>query len=296
MTFSIVAGCGAAYGVAVASKFIAVGAVVPAAVGDVGAVATQSFAKVSYKADTLALLRAGANAAQAVARVTSADPLRESRQLGVVGPTGAATFTGAECFAWAGGVVGGSGDPTDPRGRYAIQGNILAGPEVVDEMERAWLSSAGMPLARRLLAALLAGDAAGGDSRGRQGAALYVVEPGGGYDECGVLVDLRVDDHPQAPQELARLLELNDLYFGGPEDVEPLQGALAQEVGRRLAQLGHHGADVLVALADWAGVENFEMRLTPEGIDAKVLAALRHATDEPPGRHTGATWASGAPG
>ena len=277
MTFSIVAGAGTAYGVAVASKFLAVGSVVPAALPGVGAVATQSFAKVSYKADSLSLLKAGASADDVVARITAADPLRETRQVGVVGAQSAATFTGAECNAWAGGVTG--GDATD--GWYAAQGNILVGPEVVAEMERAWLASSGMPLARRLLAALLAGDAAGGDSRGRQGAALYVVEDGGGYDACGVVVDLRVDDHPRAAEELARLLDLNDLYFGPPEDVQPLEGTLADEVADRLRHLGYGlepGSDVATALADWAGVENYELRLTPDGIDGRVLAALRAAT------------------
>ncbi len=275
MTFSIVAGGGTAYGVAVASKFLAVGSVVPAAIPGVGAVATQSYAKVSYKNDALALLRAGATATDAIARVTAADPLRETRQVGVVGPRGAATFTGSECHAWAGGLTG--GDEAD--GWYAVQGNILTGAEVVSAMEAAWLASRGMPLARRLLAALLAGDEAGGDSRGRQGAALYVVEAGAGYDGCGVVVDLRVDDHPQAAREVARLLDLNDLYFGGPEDVQPLTGPLADEVGARLSRLGHTGA-IHDALADWAGVENYELRLTPDGIDALVLTALRRATGD----------------
>ncbi len=278
MTFSIVAGTGTAYGVAVASKFLAVGSVVPAAVADVGAVATQSFAKVSYKADALGLLAAGASAPDSIARITAADPGRETRQVGVVGRCDAATFTGAECMDWAGGVAGGD----ESAGRYAIQGNILAGPQVVAEMERAWHAAEGMPLARRLLAALLAGDAAGGDSRGRQGAAIYVVDVAAGYDECGVVVDLRVDDHPQAATELARLLDLNDLYFGAPEDVQPLTGALGNEVRERLARLGHTGsadaAGLDGALGDWAGIENYELRLVPGGIDAKVLAALRAAT------------------
>ena len=223
------------------------------------------------------MLKAGASADDVVARITAADPLRETRQVGVVGAGGAATFTGAECNAWAGGVAG--GDATD--GWYAAQGNILVGAEVVADMERAWLASSGMPLDRRLLAALLAGDAAGGDSRGRQGAALYVVEVGGGYDECGVVVDLRVDDHPHAAEELARLLDLNNLSFGGPEDVQPLEGALADEVADRLRHLGYDtepGSDIATALADWAGVENYELRLTPDGIDGRVLAALRAAT------------------
>ncbi len=282
MTFSIAATDGTAAGVAVASKFLAVGSVVPAARlsadGDsgprlVGAVATQAMAKWSYRADALDLLSAGGDAASAVAEVTAADDGREHRQLGVVGMDSQATYTGSECMTWAGGRSG-----ADASGRYAIQGNILVGEQVVADMERAWLDSAGRPFARRLLATLLAGDAAGGDSRGRQGAAIYVVAPGAGYDASGVLVDLRVDDHPDATQELARLLDLNDLYFGTAEDVQPLTGDLATEVGERLARLGHTGP-VAEALEEWAGVENYEMRMTPDGIDAKVLAALRRATD-----------------
>ncbi len=274
VTFSIVGAQGAAYGVAVASRFLAVGAVVPVAEVGVGAVATQSAAKWSYRADCLHLLAAGASAQEAVARVTGADSLREQRQLGVVGAAGSASFTGRECHPWAGGVAGGSAAD----GWYAIQGNILVGSAVVEAMERAWRAGIGMPLERRLLTALLAGDAAGGDRRGRQGAALYVVADGAGYDGSGVVVDLRVDEHPQAASELARLLDLNDLYFGSPQDVTPLQGGLADEVRERLARLGHHADDVHRALADWAGVENYEMRLTPDGIDARVLAALRTAT------------------
>ncbi|MBK8757240.1 MAG: DUF1028 domain-containing protein [Actinomycetales bacterium] len=275
MTFSIVAGQGTAYGVAVASKFLAVGAIVPAAAPGVGAVATQSFAKVSYKADSLALLRAGADATDALTRLTAADGLRETRQVGIVGAQSAATFTGTECLPWAGGVSG--GDDTD--GRFAIQGNVLVGPEVVAAMHAAWEHTTGMPLARRLLAALLAGDDAGGDRRGRQGAALYVVDVGAGYDECGVVVDLRVDDSPTAAQDIARLLDLNDLYFGGPEDLSPLEGELAAEVRDRLAILGYRHTEVDEALAEWAGVENYEMRLLPGQIDGKVLAALRRTTD-----------------
>ena len=284
MTFSIVATDGTAAGVAVASKFLAVGSVVPTARlttparnGDrarlVGAVATQAMANWSYRKDALDLLAAGQDAAAAVAQVTAADEDRAHRQLGVVGPDSQATYTGPECMTWAGGRSGADAD-----GRYAIQGNILVGEEVVAEMERAWLTSAGMPLARRLLAALRAGDAAGGDSRGRQSAALYVVSAGEGYDGSGVLADLRIDDHPDPVSEVVRLLDLNDLFFGGPQDVQPLTGALGDEVSARLARLGHTGA-VDEALAEWAGVENYEMRMVPDGIDAKVLAALRSATD-----------------
>ncbi len=281
MTFSIVGQVGEGFGVAVASKFPFVGAVVPQARPGVGAVATQAMARVGYRSVALDSLSSGGDAAAAVLACTSPDAERAHRQLGVVGVDSQATFTGASCIAWAGGVSGREGT-----GGYAIQGNILTGPEVVEAMEAAWLGSAGGSLTARLLAALLAGDAAGGDSRGRQGAALYAVLPGAGYDHCGVLADIRVDDHPDAPLELARLVRLNDLVFGGPEDVLPWTGeggraggasALADEVRRRLAELGFHG-ELMRALADWAGAANYEMRLSPDGIDTKVLAALREAT------------------
>lgn len=257
-----------------ASKFLGVGSVVPAAEPGIGAVATQSFAKWSYRADSLALLRAGVAATEVLTRVTAADALRETRQLGVVGARGAASYTGAECLDWAGGVSGGDDDD----GWFAIQGNVLTGPEVIEAMRQGWVDGAGMPLPHRLVAALLAGDAAGGDRRGRQGAALYVVQPGAGYDGSGVVADLRVDDHPDASRELARLLDLNDLYFGAPERVRPLVGPLADEVRDRLARLGHTTTDLAGALSDWAGIENLEMRLTSEGIDARVLEHLRAAT------------------
>ena len=273
MTFSIVASFGDALGVAVASKFLAVGSVVPAARVGVGAVATQALAKVSYKDDALSLLAQGAPPDAVVAQLTGADEGREQRQLGIVTPGGQASFTGSECMSWAGGVTG-----RDETGGYAIQGNILAGEQVVQEMQRAWLEAAHLPFPTRLVHALLAGDRAGGDRRGRQSAALYAVRPGAGYDASGVLADLRIDDHPEAPQELARLLDLNELYFGGPTSVLPLEGGLLTEVTERLARLGRTQADVHVALADWAGAENYETRLTPEGIDARVLQALREAT------------------
>jgi len=273
MTFSIVAQVGDALGVAVASKFIAVGSVVPAARLGVGAVATQAFAKVSYKADVLDLLAAGSTPADALATVTGADEGRATRQVGIVTATGQVTYTGEECNAWAGGRTG-----RDATGGYAIQGNILVGAQVVDQMEDAWLASPHLPVAARLMHALMAGDRVGGDRRGRQSAALYVVAPGAGYDNGGVLADLRVDDHPDAPTELARLLDLNDLYFGPPSNVMPLAGPLGDEVRKRLSSLGRDQADVMEALADWAGEANFEMRLSPEGIDARVLQALREAT------------------
>ena len=272
MTFSIVARSadGAEYGVAVASKFLAVGAAVPAAEAGVGAVATQSYANLAYRPDGLALLREGHSAREALDRLTGADELRDQRQAGIVAATGpGASFTGAECFPWAGGAVGDG---------YSIQGNILAGPEVVAAMERAYLSTGVTePLSRRLLTALLAGDRAGGDRRGRQSAALLVVTPGGGYGGgSDVLVDLRIDDHGDPVPELGRLLDLHDLYFGRPDpaDCTPLEGALAEQVRTLLAAKGFQAPDLDKALADWASVENLEERLVPGRIDPLVLAQL----------------------
>src|SRR5262245_37018709 len=180
MTFSIVARSadGTSFGVAVASKFLAVGAAVPAAAAGVGAIATQSYANLAYRPDGLALLAEGRSAALTLEMLTSADEKRETRQAGIVDANGtAATFTGSECQPWAGGVVGDG---------YAIQGNILVGPAVVEAMESAWLRSArGAPLTRRLLAALSAGDQVGGDRRGRQSAALLVGTPEGGAGGVG---------------------------------------------------------------------------------------------------------------
>lgn len=271
MTFSIVARSadGTAHGVAVASKFLAVGAAVPAAEAAVGALATQSYANLAYRPQGLALLRTGVTAQGVVDGLTAADPGRAQRQLGVVGRSGeGATYTGDGCHAWAGGLAGDG---------YAIQGNILTGPEVVEAMRDAWLASdPRMPLASRLLAALRAGDAAGGDSRGRQSAAVLVVAPGQGYGGTSdVLVDLRVDDHPEPCTELARLLDIHELYFGkpDPDTLLPLEGELAAEVRRLLNAADQSNVDE--ALAGWAGVENLEERMVLGKIDPVVLRHLR---------------------
>jgi uncharacterized Ntn-hydrolase superfamily protein len=209
MTFSIVATDGSSWGVAVASRFLAVGAAVPAARIGAGAIATQSYANLTYRPDGLALLDAGRSAQETLEALTAADDQREQRQAGIVDATGlAATFTGRECHDWAGGVTGDG---------YAIQGNILTGPDVLAEMERAWLAdNPYVALARRLLAALVAGDEAGGDSRGRQSAAVLVVSPSGGYGGSDVTMDLRVDDHERPIPELLRLMDLHDTIFAPP--------------------------------------------------------------------------------
>lgn len=280
MTYSIVAANAdrSEFGVAVASKFLAAGAVAPAARAATGALATQSWANTRYKASGLAMLSGGATAQETVDALIAPDEDREKRQLGVVDARGgAATYTGAGCGDWAGGVAGDG---------YAIQGNILAGSRVVALMEEAWLGSdPAEPLARRLLAALTAGDAAGGDSRGRQCASVYVVGDAGTYGGDDVVVDLRVDDHPDPVCELARLLDIHAMLFGRPDPKEllDLEGELAAEVRSLLGLRGYIAADVSTAeldrvLATWGGMENLEARLVPGRMDPVVLAHLRRTS------------------
>jgi uncharacterized Ntn-hydrolase superfamily protein len=278
MTFSIVAWDPKAqpspeWGVAVASKFLAVGAVVPWLRADVGALATQALANLSYGPDGLALLAAGNDAATTVEKLTSADEDREDRQLGVVDRNGtAASFTGSSCFDWAGGKIGDG---------YCCQGNILAGPEVVAAMAKAFESTDG-ELGSRLLAALAAGDQEGGDRRGRQSAAINVVREGGGYGGgIDVVVDLRVDDHPDPIPELDRLYRLQGLYFPHPDSLEfvDIDIPLADEL-RRLLGLAASGSgyddELKQALFRFVGTENLEERWIEEArIEKAVLDFLR---------------------
>jgi uncharacterized Ntn-hydrolase superfamily protein len=272
MTFSVVGidETSGSWGVAVASKFLAVGAVVPWGRAGAGAIATQASANLSYGPDGLDLLADGLPADEVVARLTGADDGRAHRQLGVVDSSGrAATYTGESCLDWAGGLAGDG---------FAVQGNILAGPHVVEAMAEAWKGAAGQPLERRLFAALTAGDQAGGDRRGRQGAALRVWRAGAAYG--GVLdiaIDLRVDDHQAPVEELGRLVDLHELYFGKPDPATllPLEGELAAEVSARLAALGYRADELSEALDTWAGTENFEERLVPGKLDPVILDQLR---------------------
>jgi uncharacterized Ntn-hydrolase superfamily protein len=290
-TFSIVAADPKTgqIGVAVQSKFPAVGAIVPAARAGAGAVATQAMGNVRWKKEALDLLAQGLPAAEVVKRLTAADPQREERQLGVVDAKGnAATFTGAKCFDHASGITGQG---------YAVQGNILTGRATVEAMARAYEAArdAGKPLAERLLLAIEAGAAAGGDRRGQESAALLVVRPGGGYiGGDDVWIDLRVDDAKAPIAELRRLYaEVHQYYFGETTERVKVDAALQGELSDGLTALGFlKGAagaaaapgltpPLRQALEDWMGWENLEGRIKPgEVVDGLVLRHLRRQVAE----------------
>jgi len=273
-TYSIVA-CdleAGQWGVATPSKFLAVGSVVPWAEAVVGAVATQSYANPRYGPDGLALLRDGLSAEQAVARLTEADDGRDQRQLGIVdGRGGAATYTGSGCHAWAGGRIGHC---------FAAQGNILVSGETVDALAETFEATAGKPLAERLLDCLAAAQAAGGDKRGQQSAALLVVEKDAGYAGLtDTLVDLRVDDHAHPIEELRRLYGIHQALFGRTprEEWVEVDDGLATELRERLGRLGFD-EEWPAAFVRWSGSENLEERVDGvERIDPVVLRALRGA-------------------
>ncbi|MBB5377249.1 putative Ntn-hydrolase superfamily protein [Deinococcus metalli] len=264
-------------GVAVASKFLAVGALVPWARAGAGAVATQSYVNPTFGPVGLERLAAGHAAPDVSAQFQRDDPGIAQRQFGIVDAFGrSATFTGPGCHAWAGGVA---------LPDVAIQGNILTGPEVVDAMLAAWHAGAGLSLPARLLGALRAGDDAGGDRRGRQSAALLCAGPGRGYggltDEW---VNLRADDHPRPCHELARLLEVHDLLFGRPQETRPLSDPELAWLRARLLRQGYATHlpdgpwDDATERAAWAlyGTENLEERWVPGGhVDPVALAYLR---------------------
>jgi uncharacterized Ntn-hydrolase superfamily protein len=270
MTYSIAAWDPAAsqWGVAVQSKFLSVGSVVPWAVPGVGAIATQAYANPQYGPSGLALLREGLSAEAVVDRLVGADDGRDERQLGIVDAEGrAAAWTGRGCHDWAGHRTGDG---------YAAQGNILVSRETVDALAETFEGSAAKPLPLRLLDCLQAAQAAGGDRRGQQSASLLIVQPDGGYAGLSDLAcDLRVDDHARPIDELARLYTLHDRLFGVTPDEEwlPLEGELAQEVQKRVERAGYQ------TLHEWAGVANLEERVRDEPrIDPVVLEALREDT------------------
>ncbi len=257
-------------GVATQSKFLAVGSVVPWAKAGIGAIATQSWANTSYGPRGLQLLERGAEPEEALSMLLADDPQRESRQVGIVDTKGrAATFTGSDCFAWAGGRTGTG---------YACQGNILVGEETVNALAETFEATAGEEVAERLVRSLRAAQAAGGDSRGQQSAALVVVKVAGGYGGFNDrYLDLRVDDHTQPIEELARLLKLHKLYYPRPDEpTVPLHGEAARELGAGLHRLGYlqHAYDeraVEEALRRFSMTENLEERLRYDG---RVYAAV----------------------
>ncbi len=280
-TFSIVASDIAAgdLGIAVASKFLACGAVVPWASAGAGAVATQSYSNTAYGPDGIRMMRNGLSASEALARLIADDPGRDLRQVGLADARGgAAAHTGLGCYGWAGHRVG--------KG-FACQGNLLVGEETVAAMAATFQTARGA-LAERLLASLAAGDAAGGDRRGRQAAALYVVRPKGGYGGMNdVLVDLRVDDHREPVSELRRLLSLHDLYFGSSPSDEKVRidGEVLAELNGMMRRTGHYRGDDMGAwneataraLDAFIAAENLEERcdIAARTIDAPALAFLR---------------------
>ncbi len=301
-TFSIVAfdPANGDLGIAVESKFLAVGAVVPWAEAGVGAIATQSWANTSYGPRGLRMLKQGLTPTQVGTSLVTADKNASQRQFGIVDAKGRAfTYTGKGCFDWAGGRTLSPKEVVlfkDPktgesvRGRagknFAAQGNILAGAAVVDALAQTFESTRG-DLAERLVAALAAGQTAGGDKRGQEGAALLVVRQKGGYGGFNDrYIDLRVDDHPQPIDELKRLLDLHRLYLGktNPNDVIPIDASIARELQTMMRARGYYAGAISGAWDDaskkafreFAGVENLEERLQ-EGtfIDRVVLEFLR---------------------
>jgi uncharacterized Ntn-hydrolase superfamily protein len=270
-------------GVAVQSKFLAVGAIVPWARAGAGAIATQGQANMGYGPSGLELLEQGMPAPEVLHLLIDADPDREHRQLGIVDQAGrAAAYTGSACFAWAGHVIGEG---------FCCQGNILTGEAVVTRMAAVFRSAQG-ELAERLVAALEAGESAGGDRRGRQSAALYVARAGGSYG--GALdryIDLRVDDHLDPMMELARLLQLHRFYLRrpAPADLVPIDKVIAAELQDALRDLGYYtGPNTNIydhltreALFAYGSVENLEERLVEDArIDRHVLDFIRHKREE----------------
>ena len=282
-TFSIVAydPDEQAWGVAVASKFLAAGAVVSWAQAGAGAVATQAFARVGFGPDGLAMMAQGKSAAETLETLLANDPGRAHRQVGIVDSRGgAAAYTGEECFDWAGHRIGEG---------FTCQGNILTGPETLDAMAEAFTNSQG-ELADRLVEALLAGDTVGGDRRGKQAAAVLVVRPGGGYGgDNDRYLDLRVDDDPDPVHRLKALVATHHVFFGEtrPEDLLTIDEAIARELQALLHREGYYDGpvngiwDEASKQAFWAlvGNENLEERWGidehPDQIDRVALDYLR---------------------
>ena len=278
MTFSIVGfdPIEKEWGIAVQSKFLGVGAVVPWAKAGAGAVATQSYANTAYGPKALELMEQGKSAQETLELLLADDPDREMRQVGLIDSRGnAATFTGMACYDWAGGVTG---------THFAAQGNILVDEETVQAMAQVYTETNGT-LADKLLAALDAGQEAGGDSRGKQSAALYIVKEKGGYGGFNDrYIDLRVDDHPDPIKELIRIYQLQQLYFAPskPERIVKIEGETKTQLLNHLKRLSYLSSEaqntdeIFKALTAYIHTENFEMREQSSGfIDLEVLEFMK---------------------
>lgn len=263
-------------GIAVQSKFLGVGAVVPWAKAGVGAVATQSYANTSYGPRGLDYMATGKTAQETVEYLIADDEDRELRQFGIVDANGnAATYTGTGCYDWAGGITG---------KHYAAQGNILVGEETVKAMGETFVKTEGS-LAHRLITALDAGQAAGGDSRGKQSAAVLIVKEKGGYGGFNDrALDLRVDDHPDPIKELIRIYQLHQLYFNKPkeENIARIEGDVKETLVAELSRIGYlkvqEPTDTQLAdsLRTFIHTENFEEREQENGkIDLEILEYLK---------------------
>ena len=279
-TYSIV-GCDPAageVGVAVQSKFLAVGCVVPWGKGGVGAVATQSFANAAYGNDGIALMEKGIHPEEVIAELTSNDDGRDLRQVGVVDIKGrSATFTGKDCYDWAGGIAGEN---------FAAQGNVLTGPEVVDALAGTFTKTKG-DLTTKLMESLAAGQNAGGDRRGMQSAAIYIVKVAGGYGGgSDRLLDLRVDEHENPVDELRRILDMSRFYFNKTKEgnISKIEGAVKDFILGILSKKGVYKGDVSGdwnqamhdAFMEFNGTENFDERIQPFGlVDTEVLEFMK---------------------
>ncbi|MEH7179444.1 DUF1028 domain-containing protein [Neobacillus vireti] len=280
MTFSIVGydPIEKEWGIAVQSKFLGVGAVVPWAKAGVGAVATQSYANTSYGPKALELMEQGKTAQETLDILLEEDPDKEMRQVGLIDSNGSpATFTGYACYTWAGGVTG---------THFAAQGNILVDEKTVEAIAQVFVETHGT-LANRLLTALDAGQEAGGDSRGKQSAALYIVKEKGGYGGFNDrYIDLRVDDHPDPIKELIRIYHLQQLYFAPSkaERIAAIEGEIKEELIHHLTRLSYLSStsqsneEVFKALTAYIHTENFEMRGQSSGfIDLEVLEFMKRS-------------------
>lgn len=266
------------WGVAVQSKFLGVGALVPWAKAGVGAIATQSWCNTSFGPEGLKLLDEGLSAEKVLEKLLENDEQKEYRQVGIVDANGiGATFTGKECFNWAGGIAGEN---------FACQGNILVNPETVEALADTFKNTKG-DLAERLVAALDSAQSAGGDSRGKQSAALLVVKEKGGYGGFNDrYIDLRVDDHVEPIKELKRLLDLYKLYFykTKPGNLVKIEGKLILEIKEALKKTGYFDGELSDKFDDqfkdglkrFYLTENFDERYREDdNIDIEVLAFLR---------------------